>query len=597
MRGLAVVLISLFTFLGCVGQEGRALWVVRYRLVDPKTVDQIVREAKAAGFNLLFVQVYGRGDAYFNSSFVPRAEPLGDSPPGYDPLAYVIAKAHEAGLQVHAWLNVYYVWSYPPPLPSSPDHLVHLHPEWLIRDEDGRTLKDYTPRERATEPIEGLFLDPSQPGVRRYFLKVCEEVLSRYPVEGIHLDFVRYPGSKWGFNEGAVEAFKERWGVDPRLLSRWVRYPFPRRFLSQGFSPFMLWNYCYQSLWVEERSSYVSRLVREVSELVKSRRPRVTLSAAVIADPDRAYYEKGQDWRRWLAEGWLDLVAPMAYQGDVCRVEAQIREALQCSRGERKVFAGLGAWRKPPEEIATEMARLRRIGVDGLSFFSYQGMKDFSPNYLEQLRRHLIKRRASLPAPPETSSPDPFPLKGHPLIKSLIKQFFSLSEGLEALEGRREEVLKQWGFIARITEEVYPRALPKDEEVVVLPSGFDLKGIFVPAHPHDCPETKRKAFDAIMLAYERLKAGEKMGKVAKEVGGYVVTNHLFLGEGWDFFPYLISLQEGDLTQVLQLPHGYIIYRVMRRYPPEERRYGELPWSLKRVVFQQRFADLLRDWKR
>ncbi len=588
-----MILVSFFTFLGCVGQEGRALWVVRYRLVDPKTVDQIVKDAKAAGFNLLFVQVYGRGDAYFNSSFVPRAEPLEDSPHGYDPLAYVISKAHEAGLQVHAWLNVYYVWPSPPPLPSSSDHLVRLHPEWLIKDEDGRTLMDYTPRERATEPVEGLFLDPSQPGVRRYFLKVCQEVLSRYPVGGIHLDFVRYPGSRWGFNEGAVEAFKKRWGVDPRFLSRWVRYPFPRRFLSHGFSPFMLWNYCYQSLWAEERSSYVSRLVEEVSELVKSRRPRVVLSAAVIADPDRAYYEKGQDWRRWLAEGWLDLVVPMAYQGDACRVEAQIREAIQCSGGERKVFAGLGAWRKSPEEIATEVARLRRIGVDGLSLFSYQGMKDFSPDYLEELRKYLTGKVSLGPKGPPLL--DPFPSRGHPLIRSLQKQFFFLSEGFEALKERREEVLRQWGIISRITEEVYPRALPKEEEIVALPSGFDLKGIFVPAHPYDCPETKRKAFDAIMLAYERLRAGVRMGRVAKEVGGYVVTNHLFLGEGWDFFPYLVSLQEGDLTQALQLPHGYVVYQVMKRYPPEERRYGELPWSLKRVVFQQRFADLLRSW--
>lgn len=211
-KGKSFLLLLALGLLACTLREGRALWVVRFRLVSPESIDRVVREAKEGHLNALFAQVYGRADAYWNSAFVPRAEVLQQSPEDFDPLGYLLERAQAMGLQVHAWLNVYYVWPYPPPLPSSPYHVVNLHPDWLILDEEGRSLLDYSPSERRQDPIEGLFLDPANPEVRNYFLEVLEELLRRYPVDGIHLDFVRYPGPKWGFNPQAIEAFKRRWG-------------------------------------------------------------------------------------------------------------------------------------------------------------------------------------------------------------------------------------------------------------------------------------------------------------------------------------------------------------------------------------------------
>src|SRR5581483_10637168 len=84
-------------------EEVRALWVVRTTLTSPAAIDAMVSRAKAGGFNTLLVQIRGRGDAYYQGSREPRAPALAANR-SFDPLAMTIARAHDAGLQVHAWI-------------------------------------------------------------------------------------------------------------------------------------------------------------------------------------------------------------------------------------------------------------------------------------------------------------------------------------------------------------------------------------------------------------------------------------------------------------------------------------------------------------
>ena len=91
----------------------------------------MVQSASSSGFNALLVQVRGRGDAYYASRVEPRAEALVSQPQSFDPLATTIAAAHEAGLRVHAWVNVDLVSS-AAELPTSRDHIVYTHPDWLM---------------------------------------------------------------------------------------------------------------------------------------------------------------------------------------------------------------------------------------------------------------------------------------------------------------------------------------------------------------------------------------------------------------------------------------------------------------------------------
>src|SRR5215216_6531797 len=90
------------------GFETRAIWVVRHALTTPGRVVQIATEMNA---NTVLAQVRGRGDAFYKSDLAPLGESMGGSPQGFDPLDRMIQRAHAAGLEAHAWINVYLVWS------------------------------------------------------------------------------------------------------------------------------------------------------------------------------------------------------------------------------------------------------------------------------------------------------------------------------------------------------------------------------------------------------------------------------------------------------------------------------------------------------
>src|SRR5262245_57215869 len=85
-------------------REMRGLWVVRTALVSPEAVDKVVDQASEAGFNALFVQVRGRGDAFYASKLVPRSALLEKQPASFDPLARLLERARDRGLEVHAWI-------------------------------------------------------------------------------------------------------------------------------------------------------------------------------------------------------------------------------------------------------------------------------------------------------------------------------------------------------------------------------------------------------------------------------------------------------------------------------------------------------------
>ena len=112
-------------------QEVRGVWVVRTALQSPQGVDAAIDEAQRAGANAVFVQVRGRGDAFYASSLVVRSDLLAGQPATFDPLDRAIARARARGLAVHAWFNVLLTANFGQRLP--PEHVIARHPEWVMQ--------------------------------------------------------------------------------------------------------------------------------------------------------------------------------------------------------------------------------------------------------------------------------------------------------------------------------------------------------------------------------------------------------------------------------------------------------------------------------
>src|SRR5262249_24206501 len=157
------------------------------------------------------------GDAYYLNAQEPRPPQLARQP-SFDPLAVTIARAHESGLTVHAWININLVAGLE--LPADRSHVIYRHPEWLMVP---RALADdlavVNPRSpeylerlssfvRADSAVlEGLYLSPITPGSAEYTLDVVRNIVKRYDVDGVHVDYIRYPSDEFDYSRESLLAF------------------------------------------------------------------------------------------------------------------------------------------------------------------------------------------------------------------------------------------------------------------------------------------------------------------------------------------------------------------------------------------------------
>jgi len=300
-------------------------------LKSPEQVRELVSTARSAGINALLVQVRKRGDAYYNSSLEPRASEL---PDGFDPLQEVIDQAHQRGIEVHAWFVVYPAASGAEAvLPAG--HVLESHPEWVTCSADGTRM--------ARGEGEGLYLDPGLPDVQEHIVGVARDLVSRYDLDGLHLDYIRYPDRRWGYQPESVRRFMEETGGDP-------------------------WKD--PSGWDNWRRGQVTALVARIRHEVMAVRPGAKLSAAVFADPSDAFRNRLQDWEGWLRNGLVDFVVPMNYAVSRSLFASRSKQAYTRNARDR-VYMGVGIWNKPASSAIAQMKLLKDLHVPGIVIYHY----------------------------------------------------------------------------------------------------------------------------------------------------------------------------------------------------------------------------------
>ncbi len=371
--------------------EVRALWVVRTSLTSEAAVEEMVKQAQAGRFNTLLVQVRGRGDAYYNDAIEPRAAALSKLK-SFDPLAAVHKLAHERHLRVHAWINVNLVSS-ASELPSSRAHLVYRHPEWLMvpralaRDMVLLNARSQLYLDKLTRwtrsqsgGVEGLYLSPIPEDAAEATVSVVADIVSRYPVDGIHLDYLRYPDDQFDYSRQALLAFRD---VVADTLP-----PAEKKRREQAIGGNLVgWTDAFPEQWLEFRRDRLTALVGRIRKAVNSRRPGTLFSVAVAPDPAEALSRRMQDWRQWLRGDLIDVVCPMAYATDSATFEAQVTTARQ-GAGPLPVWAGIGAYRLSTSQTIENIQTARRLGATGIILFSYDSLSSESgSDYLSQVGR------------------------------------------------------------------------------------------------------------------------------------------------------------------------------------------------------------------
>ena len=347
------------------------LWVVRTALLDPAELPRIVEQARAMGVRGLLVQVVGRGDAYYQSSLLPAAESLRDAraaDPGYDPLARLTSLAHQAGLEIHAWVNCMLVWS-APDRPLDRHHVVNAHPEWVACLRDGRRMTRLTVEERVHLRLEGAFLAPAHPAAREFLGQVAAEIARRYPVDGIHLDYIRMPGVDVGYDPETRAQFQLQTGYDPLHVRR----------LTDAQRAQV------DTAWQSFRRREVTAAVHVIGDSVRAARPGIALSAAVLADTLEARTRFAQSWTEWLRAGLIDRAFTMCYASAVETVMEQIAVYAQDPALRGRVVPGIAIYNCPPALSAAKILGARSLGYQRLALYSYDSLEE-QPGYWSRLR-------------------------------------------------------------------------------------------------------------------------------------------------------------------------------------------------------------------
>ena len=287
----------------------RGLWVRAVSIASPDSIPRILHIAQKLGITDIYVQVVVAGYAYYKSNILPRSQYLSKvSGSNYDPLDSLIRAAHKRSIRVHAWVNALLIWSLKEP-PDSSNHILYTHPEWFIKDARTRSIADYSHKEWTDAGLEGLYLDPANQEVQRHLKKVCTEIVNKYPVTGIHLDFIRYPGTLWGLPENDTSAIFA--GIEGYTI-RWlnlVRYP-----QLSVISRWMVWHYWKLN---RQKEKAISQILENVHTSIKENtiHTKCKLTTAVFPNPSMARYRFAQNWTNW--EKILDYPVVMSYTQDI----------------------------------------------------------------------------------------------------------------------------------------------------------------------------------------------------------------------------------------------------------------------------------------
>ena len=322
----------------------------------------ILDQLKEANFNTVMLQTRLRGDLIYPSAFETFPEALTGKTgrnPGYDPLAFAIEECHKRGMELHAWIVT---------IPVGNHRQIKLLDKYSVVRKNRKICKQYQ---------GSWYLDPGHPGTADYLAGIVREIVSRYDVDGVHFDYIRYPENARRFPDKDTHR-KYGKGKD---LKQWRR---------------------------ENITAIARRLHAEVKQL----KPWVKVSSSPVGkfkDTNRyssfgwnAYETVYQDAQGWLKEGIHDALFPMMYFKD----NHFYPFALDWKENDngRWVVPGLGIYFLSPkeqdwpiDEVSRQLHFTRQTGLAGHAYFRNRFLLDNVKGIFDELKNDFYTTPALVP--------------------------------------------------------------------------------------------------------------------------------------------------------------------------------------------------------
>ncbi len=327
--------------------EMRGAWIHSAYGLRGKTWDETIKVLAENGFNAIFANMSWSYVADYQSDVLP-VHP--DVAKYGDQIEECLKACRKYGVELHVW---HVCWN-----------MGHRTPSALVKQmqDAGRTQ---------------MHLDGSQskylaPHIRENFdleRDAFLEIVKKYHVDGIHFDYIRYPGSNSDYSPSARKAFELHVGAK---MENW---PADCREGGKYYKQFIQW-----------RQDNISRLVEVVSKEAHRIRKDIRVSAAVFSGWGSSKVSIGQDAAKWVENGWLDFVCPMDYTTDPSSLETYIQSQMDLVKYRVPYYPGVGSYLlDSPVEIAEQLLLARKLGGDGFVCFCLDN--NFATRDLPPLKR------------------------------------------------------------------------------------------------------------------------------------------------------------------------------------------------------------------
>jgi len=384
--------------------EVRAMWVDRGTIVKAKSKEDLkplFDRMAEAGINTIFFETINSSYPIYPSGVAPAQNPMTK---GWDPLQASIELAHERGMELHAW-----VWIFAAAnqghnrILGQPENylgpVLSRNPSWVLKDQNGHVFN-------RTPGFKKAFYDPANPEVRSYLLALLDEIATNYDVDGIQLDYIRYPfqdkitRQNFGYTDVSRSLFKQTYGIDPKTI--------------KPSSP--AWKQ-----WTNFRIQQINSFVAESSQRLKSKRPDLVVSTAVFPmERLERLSTLQQHWEEWIYSEWVDMMVLMTYALDTGSFEDRTKAVFAFSqKNPSLIIPGIRLLNVPNAETFDQMQSIRNMPSGGFALFAAENFNSGLGVMFKQTQGNSI----------ETQEPTPH------------------RQPFESAFSRYQALLKEWNFL------------------------------------------------------------------------------------------------------------------------------------------------------
>ena len=321
----------------------RALWL-RPKETSKAQVETVVEKIYNAGINTIFLETVFNGYTIFPVTY--DGTYLNPDYNGFDVLAAYVDACHSRGMQLHCWVESFFIgmaWEDA----GGPVYETYKDKGWLLTDKDGVNYEDtmYGPM---------YFLNPARPECRDWIVNLYAKFVSEYDVDGIQLDYCRYPektsSKDYGYDDYTINAFIQAGGSDPTNAQEGSA-------VAEAFVAF--------------KQEQVTKFVKQCSDTLREIKPELIISLSVYPFYDAGKSSFMQSAGLWMEKGYGDLIVPMAYYEN--QIDSISQSTLELTEGRaQNVVIGLltqGSFSSNSMKRQTDKVLNKGAGV---AYFEYE---------------------------------------------------------------------------------------------------------------------------------------------------------------------------------------------------------------------------------